>query len=91
VALVHTATAYAIAVFVIAHVYLLTAGHSFREHVMPMINDFDKVALSPEEEAYLGRDEPSHIRRSAPWVRRFQSAPRQSGYAASPAAAVNAQ
>lgn len=62
VALVHTAVAFAIAVFVVAHVYLLTTGHSFKEHVMPMINGFDEVELSPEEEAYLERDEPRHIR-----------------------------
>jgi len=62
VAMVHTAAAFAIAVFVILHVYLLTTGHSFKEHVMPMINGFDQVDLSPEEEAYLERDEPAHIR-----------------------------
>ena len=60
--MVHTAAAFAIAVFVILHVYLLTTGHSFKEHVMPMINGFDQVDLSPEEEAYLERDEPAHIR-----------------------------
>jgi thiosulfate reductase cytochrome b subunit len=62
VALVHTAVAFAILVFVIAHIYLLTTGHSFREHVMPMISGFDEVELSPEEEAYLEQDEPGHIR-----------------------------
>ncbi len=62
VALVHTAVAFAIAVFVIAHVYLLTTGHSFKEHVMPMVDGFDEIELSPEEEAYLERDQPGHIR-----------------------------
>ncbi|HEA25496.1 MAG TPA: cytochrome B [Ectothiorhodospiraceae bacterium] len=62
VALIHTAAAFAIAVFVIAHVYMLTAGHSFKEHVMPMINGFDEVELTPEEEAYLEQDEPNQIR-----------------------------
>ena len=62
VALVHTAAAFAIAVFIIVHVYLLTTGHSLREHLMPMISGFDEVDLSPEEEAYLERDEPRHIR-----------------------------
>ncbi len=60
-ALVHTAVAFAILVFVILHVYLLTTGESFREHVKPMINGFDAVDLSPEEEAYLEKDEPGHI------------------------------
>jgi thiosulfate reductase cytochrome b subunit len=62
VALVHTVTAYAILTFVIMHVYMLTIGHSFREHVTPMLTGFDEVELSPEEEAYLMKDEPGHIR-----------------------------
>lgn len=62
VALVHTAVAFAILVFVIAHVYLLTTGHSLKEHVMPMVDGFDEVDLSPEEEAYLEKDQPTHIR-----------------------------
>ncbi|MBW2259927.1 MAG: cytochrome B, partial [Deltaproteobacteria bacterium] len=35
---------------------------SFKEHVMPMISGFDEVDLTPEEEAYLEKDEPGHIR-----------------------------
>ncbi len=61
VALIHTAAAFAILVFVIVHVYLLTTGDSFKEHVMPMINGFDEVDLTEEEEAYLEQDEPDHI------------------------------
>jgi hypothetical protein len=62
VALVHTAAAFAIAVFIVVHVYLLTTGHSLREHLMPMISGFDEVDLSPEEEAYLGRQGyPPHL------------------------------
>jgi len=62
VAMFHTAVAFAIVIFVIIHVYLLTTGDSFKEHVMPMINGFDVVELSKEEEAYLEKDEPNHIR-----------------------------
>ncbi len=62
VALVHTAAAFAIAAFIVAHIYLLTTGHSFVEHVKPMITGFDEVDLSPEEEAYLVKDQPRHIR-----------------------------
>lgn len=62
VALIHTAAAFAIAVFIIAHVYLLTTGNSFREHVMPMIDGFDEVELSTEEEAYLEQDLPDQIK-----------------------------
>ncbi len=61
VALIHTAAAFAIAAFVIIHVYMLTTGHSFIGHVMPMITGFDEVDLSPAEEAYLESDESSHI------------------------------
>jgi thiosulfate reductase cytochrome b subunit len=59
---IHLLAAYAIAAFVVAHVYLLSVGHSFREHVKPMITGFDKIDLSAEEEAYLEADEPARIR-----------------------------
>jgi octaheme c-type cytochrome (tetrathionate reductase family) len=62
VALIHTAAAFAILAFVFIHVYMLTTGHSFREHVMPMITGFDEVELTPEEEAYLRKDQPEDIR-----------------------------
>jgi len=61
VAVIHTVFAFAIAAFVIIHIYLLTTGNSFKEHVMPMINGFDEVELSEAEEAYLEKDEPGHI------------------------------
>lgn len=64
VANLHILIGFAIAAFVIVHVYLLTAGGSFRDHVAPMITGFDKVDLTPEEEAYLLRDEPARIRKS---------------------------
>lgn len=62
VASVHIAAAYAILMFIIIHVYLLTTGHSFIDHVKPMITGWDEVDLSPEEEAYLLKDEPGRIR-----------------------------
>ncbi|QGU32103.1 cytochrome b/b6 domain-containing protein [Thermochromatium tepidum] len=61
-AYVHTGAAYAILVFVLVHVYMLTTGHSFIAHLKPMINGFDDVDLTPEEEAYLLKDEPENIR-----------------------------
>lgn len=61
VALIHTAAAFATLAFIIVHIYLFTTGHSFSEHVKPMVTGFDEVDLSPEEEAYLEKDEPSHI------------------------------
>jgi thiosulfate reductase cytochrome b subunit len=63
VALTHTAIAYAMVVFVIAHVYLLTTGDSFIEHVKPMITGYDEVELTPAEEAYLQEDDPHRIKK----------------------------
>lgn len=62
IAQVHTAAAFLILAFVLIHVYMLTIGHSFRDHLMPMITGFDEVDLSPEEEAYLSQDQPEDIR-----------------------------
>ncbi len=53
VATVHLLVAYAILAFVVIHVYLLTTGHSFVEHVKPMLTGFDEVDLSTAEEAYF--------------------------------------
>lgn len=68
VANLHLLAAYAIIAFVIVHVYLLTAGHSFVAHVKPMITGYDTLELTPEEEAYLKADEPGRIRDSNPGV-----------------------
>ncbi|HCL63391.1 MAG TPA: cytochrome B [Rhizobium sp.] len=62
VANLHLLVAYLIAAFVIVHVYLLTVGGSFVKHVKPMVTGFDTVDLTPEEEAYLRKDEPRRIR-----------------------------
>jgi thiosulfate reductase cytochrome b subunit len=62
IALIHTIAAIAIVMFVIAHVYLLTTGHSFVEHVKPMITGYDDVDLTDEELAYLRANEPNTIK-----------------------------
>ncbi len=62
IAIVHTLTAFLIAAFVIIHVYMLTAGGSFKHHLMPMINGFDDVELSEAELAYLEQDEPERLK-----------------------------
>lgn len=62
VAVVHTLAAIAIMAFIIAHIYLLTTGHSFREHVKPMITGYDEVNLTDEELAYLKADKASKIK-----------------------------
>lgn len=58
----HTIAAIAILAFVIAHVYLLTTGHSFIDHVRPMITGYDDVELTEEEYAYLKADEPGKLK-----------------------------
>ncbi|HHH38005.1 MAG TPA: cytochrome B [Sedimenticola sp.] len=62
VALVHTAIAYAMVMFIIIHLYLLTTGGSFIGHVKPMITGYDAVELTPAEEAYLKEDEPDRVK-----------------------------
>lgn len=62
IALIHTVAAMAIVVFVIAHVYLLTTGHSFIDHVKPMVTGYDDVELTDEELAYLQADEPNVLK-----------------------------
>ena len=62
VAIVHVAAAFGIVAFIIAHIYLLTTGHSFIDHVKPMITGFDEVELTEAEEAYLVEDEKNRIR-----------------------------
>lgn len=55
VANIHVLAAFAIASFVVIHLYLLTIGHGFREHVRPMVSGYDKVDLTPEEEAFYAQ------------------------------------
>ena len=62
IALVHVSAAIAICVFIIAHIYLLTTGHSFVEHVKPMITGYDDVELTDEELAYIKADEPALLK-----------------------------
>jgi thiosulfate reductase cytochrome b subunit len=62
VANIHLLAAWIIAAFVVVHIYLLTVGHSFREHVRPMVTGYDKVALTPEQEAYLQQNEPWRLK-----------------------------
>lgn len=63
VANVHLLGAWAIAAFVVMHVYMLTIGHSFRAHVRPMVTGYDTVELTPEQAAYLETNEPWRLGR----------------------------
>lgn len=62
IALMHTIAAIAISVFIIAHVYLLTTGHSFVDHIKPMITGYDDVEVTDEELAYIKADEPGLLK-----------------------------
>ncbi len=62
IAQIHLGAAYAIAAFVIIHLYLLTLGHGFRAHVRPMIDGYEQIDLTPEQEAYLETNEPDRLR-----------------------------
>lgn len=64
IANLHILTGFAIISFVFAHVYLLSAGGSFRAHLRPMLTGFEKVELTAEEEAYLSTDEPGRLKES---------------------------
>jgi len=59
---VHILAAFAIASFVVIHVYLLTIGHGFWKHVRPMITGFERVEVSPEAEAYFAAERPERLR-----------------------------
>lgn len=63
---IHLLAAYVIFAFVIVHVYLLTTGHGFREHVKPMVTGYDCIELTPEQEAYLETNEPGRLKPAAP-------------------------
>jgi thiosulfate reductase cytochrome b subunit len=65
VANLHILAAFAIASFVVVHVYLLTIGHGFRQHVRPMVTGFDQIDLTDEQEAYLRANEPDRLRGQA--------------------------
>lgn len=53
VANLHVLAAFAVASFVVVHIYLLTIGHGFRQHVQPMVTGYDKIDLCSEGEAYF--------------------------------------
>lgn len=43
VAMVHTAAAFAMLVFIIAHVYMTTMGHTLTSHIRPMVTGYDDI------------------------------------------------
>lgn len=59
---IHVLAAFAMMAFVIVHLYLLTAGHSFWAHLKPMITGFDCVDLTKAEEAYLESNDPRQLK-----------------------------
>lgn len=53
VAFLHTAAAWAMALFVVIHVYMATTGRPWHHYFHSMITGYDDVELTPEELAYL--------------------------------------
>jgi thiosulfate reductase cytochrome b subunit len=53
VAFIHTAAAYALAIFVVVHVYMTTTGKTVFHYIRTMITGYDRIELSEIEEAYL--------------------------------------
>lgn len=47
VALVHTGAAFAMLVFIIAHVYMTTMGHTLTSHIKPMITGYEDLDEEP--------------------------------------------
>ncbi len=43
VAMIHTAAAFAMLVFIIAHVYMTTMGHALTSHIRPMVTGYDDI------------------------------------------------
>ena len=43
VAMIHTAAAFAMLVFIIAHVYMTTMGHTLTGHIRPMVTGYDDI------------------------------------------------
>ncbi len=62
IANLHLFAAYVIGAFIIVHIYLLTVGHGFRQHVKPMVTGYDEIDLTPEQEAYLETNEPGRLK-----------------------------
>lgn len=52
-AVLHTAAAFALGIFVIIHVYMTTTGKTPLHYIKTMITGYDKIELSEVEEAYL--------------------------------------
>lgn len=52
IATVHTLTAFAMAFFVIIHIYMTTTGKTPLHYIKTMITGYDKIELSEIEEAY---------------------------------------
>ncbi|WP_321363442.1 cytochrome b/b6 domain-containing protein [uncultured Celeribacter sp.] len=59
---IHLLAAYVIFAFVIAHIYLLTTGHGFRDHVRPMVTGYEEIDLTPEQEAYFEANTPDRLK-----------------------------
>ncbi len=53
IAIVHTAGAFALVLFLISHLYLMTTGHTVTSNLRAMITGYEHLEDEPEEEADL--------------------------------------
>ena len=62
VAFVHTAAAFAMITFVVIHVYMTTTGKTLFHYIRTMITGYEKIELTPAEEAYLEEQKPNLLK-----------------------------
>ena len=62
VAFVHTAAAFAMITFVVIHVYMTTTGKTVFHYIKTMITGYEKIELTPAEEAYLEEQQPGLLK-----------------------------
>lgn len=58
---IHLLMAFLLVIFIILHLYLMTTVHSTWEHIKPMLDGYDEIELTAEEEAYLKAREPRRL------------------------------
>ncbi|WP_316860270.1 cytochrome b/b6 domain-containing protein [uncultured Cohaesibacter sp.] len=62
VAFVHTAAAFAMITFVVIHVYMTTTGKTVFHYIHTMITGYERIELTPAEEAYLEEQQPEMLK-----------------------------
>ena len=63
VVFVHTAAAFMMITFVVIHVYMTTTGKTVFHYIRTMITGYERIELTPAEEAYLEEQEPEMLKK----------------------------